>query len=72
VDVEHRVFRASTGGSFTWDNLTPGNYHVYTLAGAVELEYRNRDALASLSMRGQAITLSPGTTNTLVVEAPAQ
>ena len=72
VDVEHRVFRASTGGSFTWDNLTPGSYHVYMLPGAVELEYRNRAALASLPIRGHAVTLSPGATSTLVVEAPGQ
>ncbi len=72
VDVEQRVFRASTGGSFTWDDLTPGSYHVYTLPGAVELEYRNREALASLPLKGQAITLSPGATSALVLEAPAQ
>jgi len=45
---------------------------VYTFAGAVELAYRNRDALAALANRGQAIALSPGATGNLVVEALGQ
>jgi hypothetical protein len=45
---------------------------VYTFAGYVQLAYRNRDALAALPNPGQAITLSPGATGNLVVEAPAR
>jgi hypothetical protein len=68
--VDPITLRPSTGGTATVNGLTPGNYHVYTFAGAVHLEYRNRDALAALPNAGQAITLSPGTTGNLVVEAP--
>lgn len=72
VDVQAMTLRASTGGTMTMQNLTPGGYHVYTFAGAVELEYRNREALAALPTQGQAITLSPGTTGSLVLEVPGQ
>jgi len=41
-----------TAGSVTLSGLTPGNYHVYTFAGAVELAYRNRDALAAQFPQG--------------------
>jgi hypothetical protein len=53
----------------TLNGLTPGDYHVYTFVGAVQLAYRNREALAALKNPGQAITLSPGATGSLVVEA---
>ena len=66
------TLRASTGGSVTLSGLTPGDYHVYTFPGAVQLAYRNREALAALANRGQAISLSPGSTGNLVVEAPGQ
>jgi hypothetical protein len=66
------TLRPSTGGSITLNGLTPGNYHVYTLAGAVQLAYRSREALAALKNPGQAVTLSPGTTGNLVVEAVGQ
>ena len=56
----------------TVNGLTPGNYHVYTFVGAAQLPYRNRAALAALRVPGQAISLGPGTTGSLVVEAPAQ
>ena len=56
----------------TLTGLTPGNYHVYTFAGAVQLAYRSRNALAFLNNPGQAISLAPGTTGNLVVEAPGQ
>jgi hypothetical protein len=68
TDLEPVTLRASTGGTATLEDLTPGNYHVYTFAGPMALEYHNRDALAALP--GQAITLSPGTTATLVLETP--
>jgi hypothetical protein len=69
-DVRTAVLRPSVNTSFTLNDLTPGNYHVYTMAGDAQLEYRNPAALASLA--GQAVTLSPGATETLVVEAPGQ
>ncbi|MGC1461432.1 MAG: carboxypeptidase-like regulatory domain-containing protein [Terracidiphilus sp.] len=71
-DVAPVTLRASTGGSVTLSGLTPGNYHVYTFAGAVAFAYWSRDALAALASRGQAIALSPGATGNLVVEAPGQ
>ena len=68
-DVEPLVLRPSTGGTVTVNDLTPGNYRVYTFAGFVQLAYRNRD---ELPISGQAITLAPGATANLVVEAPGQ
>jgi hypothetical protein len=72
TDLGPLTLRPSTGGTTTLSGLTPGNYHVYTFAGAAELAYRNREALAALRNPGQPITLSPGTTGNLVVEAPGQ
>jgi hypothetical protein len=70
-DVQPAILRASTGGTMTLSGLTPGSYHVYTFVGAVEMPYRNREALAAFKNSGQAISLAPGTTGNLVVEAPA-
>jgi hypothetical protein len=64
------VLRPTSGGTVLLNNMTPGNYHVYTFAGPVRLEYRNRTALAALPDAGQAVTLSPSETTNLVVEAP--
>ena len=72
ADVEPVTLRPSTGGNITLNGLTPGNYRVYTFAGAVQLAYRNREALAYLKNPGQAVTLSPGATGNLVVEAARQ
>jgi hypothetical protein len=68
VDVTPVVLRPSSGGTFTIEGLTPGAYHVYTFTHPVELEYRNPGAMAALS--GQAVTLTPGGSGSLVVEAP--
>jgi hypothetical protein len=68
VDVQPITLRPSSGGSITLEDLTPGNYHVYTFDAPVRLEYRNPAALAALPSPGQAITLSPGTTGNLVLE----
>jgi hypothetical protein len=70
ADVDPVTLRASTGGSTTLNGMTPGSYHVYTFGGAVQLAYRSREALAALANRAQAVTLSPGATGNLVVEAP--
>jgi hypothetical protein len=68
-DIEPLVLRPSTGGTTTINDLPPGNYHVYTFAGFAQFAYRNREGLP---ISGQAITLAPGTTGNLVVEAPGQ
>jgi hypothetical protein len=70
VDLGPVTLRPSTGGSFTLEGLTPGNYHVYTFDAPVRLEYRNPEALAALSSPGQAVSLSSAATSTLVLEAP--
>jgi hypothetical protein len=70
ADVTPITLRPSSGGAVTIDGLTPGDYHVYTFAARVELEYRNREALASLSNPGQTVTLTPASTTSLVVEVP--
>jgi hypothetical protein len=71
-DITPVVLRPSTGGAFTLNNLTPGSYHVYTFAGNANLEYRNPAVLAALPNPGQTVTLSPGATANLVLEAPGQ
>ncbi|MGP8252797.1 MAG: carboxypeptidase regulatory-like domain-containing protein [Terracidiphilus sp.] len=68
VDPQQVTLRLSTGGTMTLNGLTPGNYHVYTLAGNAPFEYRNPAVLAALP--SQAITLSPGATSDLVVQVP--
>ena len=69
-DVVPQTLRPSSGATVTLEGLTPGGYHVYSFATPVALEYRNPEALAALPNPGQAVTLSPGTTSNLVVEAP--
>jgi len=71
-DLTPVVLRPSVSGAATLNDLTPGNYHVYTFAGDVRLEYRNPAALAALANPGQPVTLSPGAAETLVLEAPGQ
>lgn len=70
TDITPLTLRPSSGGSISVNGLTPGSYHVYTFAGAAELEYHNPDVLAALSSAAQAVTLSPGMTSDLVVEVP--
>jgi hypothetical protein len=70
ADVEPLTLRPTSGATVTVDGLTPGSYHVYTFLRPVALEYRNRDVLASLPDPGQEVTLSPGATSNLVLEAP--
>lgn len=72
TDVEPLTLRPSSGATVTVEGLTPGSYHVYTFSSPVALEYRNRDVLAALPDPGQEITLSPGTTGSLVLEAPGR
>ena len=68
VDPQPVTLRPSSGGTMTLEGMTPGNYHVYTLEGNAPFEYRNPAALSALP--SQAVTLSPGATADLVVEAP--
>jgi hypothetical protein len=72
ADVQPVTLRPSSGGSLTVEGLTPGNYHVYTFAAPVELEYRNPVAMGQLSVQGQPVTLTPGATENLVLEAPGR
>jgi hypothetical protein len=67
-----QTLRPSSGGTITLEGLTPGSYHVYTFAAPLIVEYHNPAALAALPTPGQAVTLSAGTTTTLVLEVPAQ
>jgi hypothetical protein len=71
TDLEPVILRPSTGATVTLDGLTPGSYHVYSFNQPVQLEYRNPAALAALPNPGQQVTLSPGATSSLVLEAPA-
>jgi hypothetical protein len=68
VDLQAVTLRSSSGGTVTLNGLTPGNYHVYTLAGNASFEYRNPALLAALP--SQSVTLSPGATADLVVAVP--
>lgn len=72
ADVQPVTLRPSSGGSLTLEGLTPGNYHVYTFAAPVELEYRNPAALAQLPVQGQPVTLTPGASENLVLEVPGR
>ena len=67
-----QALRPSSGGTVTLEGLTPGSYHVYTFVAPLVLEYHNPAALSALPTPGQAITLSPGATSSLVLEVPAQ
>jgi hypothetical protein len=70
TDAPSNMLRADNGSSFTFQGLSPGNYHVYVFAQPVELEYHNREVLAGF--HGQTVTLTPGETSELVLEVPAQ
>jgi hypothetical protein len=72
VDIEPLTLRPSSGSSVALEGLTPGSYHVYTFAVPVALEYRSRAALAALPFPGQQVTLSPQSSVSLVLEAPAR
>jgi hypothetical protein len=67
-----QTLRPTSGGTVTLEGLTPGNYHVYTFAVPLVVEYHNPVALSALPTPGQAITLTAGTTSSLVLEVPAQ
>jgi hypothetical protein len=69
-DVVPVTLRPSSGGTATIEDLTPGNYHVYTFNATARLQYHDRSVLASLPYPGQPVTLSAGTTSNLVMEAP--
>jgi hypothetical protein len=70
TDIPPMNVHPSSGATLNVDGLTPGSYHVYTFNRPVRLEYRNPAALAALSTPGQAVTLSPGTTSSLMLEVP--
>lgn len=70
ADITPVVLRPSSGGTFTLDGLTPGSYHVYTFTSPIEFEYRNPEVLAAPQNPGQAVTLTPGASASLIVEVP--
>jgi hypothetical protein len=71
-NIVPQTLRPSSGGSYTVDGLTSGNYHVYTFVAPLVLEYHNPSVLAALPTPGQAVTLSPGAASSLVLEVPAR
>jgi hypothetical protein len=68
-DIVPVTLRASSGGSTTIEDLTPGSYRVYLFNASARLEYRDRAVLATLPNQGQPVTLSAGTASNLVLEA---
>ncbi|MGA2852396.1 MAG: carboxypeptidase-like regulatory domain-containing protein [Terracidiphilus sp.] len=70
VYIPPMTIHPSSGSTLTIDGLMPGSYHVYTFGAPVHFEYRNPDAVAALANSGQAVTLSPGETANLTLEAP--
>jgi len=72
ADIPPMNIHPSSGATLTVDGLTPGNYHVYAFDSPVRLEYRNPAVLAALPVRGQALSLSPGGSASLVLEVPGR
>jgi hypothetical protein len=70
VFIPPMTIHPSSGTTLTVSDLTPGSYHVYTFDSPVHFEYRNPDAVAAVGNPGQAVTLSPGATANLIVQAP--
>ena len=71
-NIVPQTLRPSSGGSYTVEGLTPGSYHVYTFVAPLVLEYHNPAVLGALPTSGQAVTLSPGASSSLVLEVPAR
>jgi hypothetical protein len=69
-DIPPMTIHPSSGPTLSLDSLTPGSYHVYTFAVPVHLEYHDPAALSALPISGQQVTLTAGTTASLVLEAP--
>ena len=72
ADLPPMTIHSSSGGSLTMTGLTPGSYHVYVFDAPVRLPYRNPSALAALGIPGQAVTVTSGTSASLMLEAPGQ
>jgi hypothetical protein len=68
VDIPPMNMHPSSGATLTVDGLTPGSYHVYTFDRPVRLEYRSPAALAALPTPGEQVTLSAGSTSSLMLE----
>ena len=69
-DLPPMTIHPSSGPTLTLDSLTPGSYHVYTFDSPVHLEYRNPAVLSALANSGQQVTVSAGTTSSLILEVP--
>jgi hypothetical protein len=72
ADIAPMNIHPSSGAMLTVDGLTPGNYHVYAFDSPVRLEYRNPAVLAALPVRGQEVSLAPGSSASLVLEVPGR
>jgi hypothetical protein len=70
TEVHVVTVRPSSGETAEVSMLTPGDYHLYTFAAPVGLEYRNPQAMAGL--KGQAVTVPQGATKEVVLEGPAK
>jgi len=70
ADTPPMTVHPSSGSGVTIEGLTPGEYHVYVFDSPVRLQYRDPSVLAELPNPGQAVTLSPNATATLVLDVP--
>lgn len=55
--TQPKIAQIQRGGSFTFQNLSPGEYHVYAISSIEGLEYGNAEALRDFG--GQQIELGP-------------
>jgi hypothetical protein len=69
-DLPPMTVHPSSGPTLTLDGLAPGSYHIYMFDSPVHLEYRNPAVLSALPNPGQQVTVTAGTTTSLVLEAP--
>jgi hypothetical protein len=71
-EVHEITVRPSAGAPGPLEDLTPGSYRVFVFGAPQSLEYRNPAAMERLAGKGQEVSLSPGGSANLVLEAPPQ
>ncbi len=71
VELRQHVLQTVYDRSAIDEHLTPGAYHVYALTAPRQLPFRDPEAMAALNLQGQAVTLSPGDSASIVLEVPA-
>ncbi|MFZ0395975.1 MAG: carboxypeptidase regulatory-like domain-containing protein, partial [Terracidiphilus sp.] len=71
AEVRQNVLQSAYSSSALIEQLTPGAYHVFALTAPRNLPFHDPDAMAALNLQGQAVTLSPGASDSLVLEVPA-